>query len=44
MWMRLSDTADSQVDLIVKANDSLPPDIIERYWEMGSLAVEMVED
>jgi uncharacterized cofD-like protein len=33
----------SEVDLIIKANDSLPPDIIERYWEMGSLAVEMVE-
>lgn len=38
--VRHSDTA---VDLVIKANDSLPPDVVERYREMGSLVVEMAE-
>jgi uncharacterized cofD-like protein len=32
------------VDLVLKANDSLPPDVIDRYKLMGSMVVEMVED
>lgn len=35
--------SDSAVDLVIKANDSLPPDVVERYREMGSLVVEMAE-
>jgi uncharacterized cofD-like protein len=33
-----------EVDLVVKANDSLPPDVIERYRVMGSMNVEMVQE
>jgi uncharacterized cofD-like protein len=32
------------VDLVLKANDSLPPDVIDRYKLMGSMVVEMEED
>jgi uncharacterized cofD-like protein len=32
------------IDLVLKANDSLPPDVIDRYKLMGSMVVEMVED
>lgn len=35
--------SDSAVDLVIKANDSLPPDVVERYREMGSLVVDMAE-
>ena len=30
-----------KVDLVVKANDSLPPEVVERYKIMGSMNVEM---
>lgn len=33
-----------EVDLVVKANDSLPPDVIERYRVMGSMNVEMAQE
>jgi uncharacterized cofD-like protein len=32
------------VDLVIKASDSLPPEVIDRYREMGSLVVDMVEE
>ncbi len=31
------------VDLVIKANDSLPPEVIERYHMMGSSVVDMKE-
>lgn len=31
------------VDLVVKANDSLPPEVVERYKNMGSMIVEMAQ-
>lgn len=32
-----------KVDLVVKANDSLPPEVVERYKFMGSMIVEMAQ-
>lgn len=32
-----------EVDLVVKANDSLPPEVVERYKFMGSMIVEMAQ-
>ena len=32
-----------KVDLVVKANDSLPPEVVERYKIMGSMNVEMAQ-
>jgi uncharacterized cofD-like protein len=33
-----------EIDLVVKANDSLPPEVIERYKNMGSTLVEMMDE
>jgi uncharacterized cofD-like protein len=33
-----------EIDLVVKANDSLPPEVIERYRIMGSMSVEMAQE
>ena len=33
-----------EINLVVKANDSLPPEIIERYRIMGSASVEMAQE
>jgi hypothetical protein len=32
------------VDLVVKASDSLPPEVVERYRIMGSSLVEMMDE
>ncbi len=32
------------IDLVIKADDVIPPDVVERYTNMGSVAVQMTED
>ena len=32
------------VDLVLKANDALPPEVVERYKLMGSMIVDMTEE
>lgn len=32
------------IDLVIKADDVIPPEVVERYTNMGSVAVQMTED